>query len=86
MIREKNEEFATIPDLVIVLTVPIEESLRRIGVRDGEGNAFEKRENLEKCAEIFNDLDDSYVQFIDASRTPDEVHEEVRRLVMGYMS
>ncbi len=86
MIRKKNEEFAIIPDLVIVLTVPIEESLKRIGVRDGEGNAFEKRENLERCAEIFNDLDDQFVHFISAVDTPEQVHEEVRRLVMGYMS
>lgn len=85
MIREKNEEFATIPDLVLVLTVPIEVSLKRIGVRDGEGNAFEQRENLEKCAEVFNVLDDPYVHFIDATRTPEEIHEEVRRLVMGYL-
>lgn len=85
MIRDENEKFATIPDLVLVLTVPIDVSLERIGIRDGEGNAFEKRENLEKCAEIFNSLDDSYVHFVDATRSVEKIHEEVRRLVMGYL-
>ena len=84
-IRSTNEEFAPKPDLVLLLTVPIEVSLDRIGLRDGEGNAFEKRENLEKCSEIFNSLDDDFIHFIDATRTPEEIHEEIRRLVMGYM-
>ena len=84
-IRERNEAFATTPDLIIVLTVPIEVSLDRIGVRDGEGNAFEKRENLEKCADIFASLEDDNLFFIDATRSPEEIHEEIRRLTLGYM-
>jgi len=86
VIRERNEEFATIPDLVFVLTLPVEASLQRIGVRDGEGDAFEARENLEKCADIFMSLDDQNVVFIDAQRPPEEVHEEVRRLTLGFMA
>lgn len=86
VIRTQNEQFATQPDLVLVLTVPIEVSLERIGVRDGEGNAFEQRESLECCADIFAGLDDDYVHFIDASRSPEQVHEDIRRLVLGYMS
>jgi len=86
LIREKNEEFATKPDLVFVLTLPVEASLKRIGVRDGEGDAFEAKENLEKCADIFMSLDDQNVVFIDAERSPEQVHEDVRRLTLGYMA
>lgn len=85
MIREKNEEFALQPDLVILLTVSVEESLKRIGVRDGEGNAFEQRESLEKCSEIFHSLEDPFVHFIASRDTPAETHEDVRRLVLGYL-
>jgi len=77
VIRAQNEVFATKPDLVFVLSLPVEVSLQRIGVRDGEGDAFEKRENLEKCADIFMSLEDDNVLFIDAERAPELVHEEV---------
>ncbi len=85
-IRAKNEEFAIPPDLVLVLTQPVEVSLERIGGRDGEGDAFEARESLEKCAEIFLSLEDEAVHFIDAQRTADLVHEQIHELVLGYMA
>lgn len=85
VIRAQNEAFATKPDLVFVLSLPVEVSLQRIGVRDGEGDAFEKRENLEKCADIFMSLEDDNVLFIDAERAPELVHEEVFELTIGYM-
>ncbi len=85
-ILAENQKFAPEPDLVIVLTLPVEVSLQRIGVRDGEGDAFEKRESLEKCADIFLGLDGANIHFIDAERSPELVHEEVRRLTLGYMA
>lgn len=86
VIRAQNEVFATKPDLVFVLSLPVEVSLQRIGVRDGEGDAFEKRENLEKCADIFMSLEDDNVLFIDAERAPELVHEEVFELTQGYLA
>lgn len=85
-IRARNEVFATKPDIVFVLTLPVDISLERIGIRDGEGDAFEKRENLERCAEIFMSLDDDNVHFIDAERPPALVHEDVRALTLGFMA
>jgi len=85
-IRAKNEAFVTKPDLVFVLTLPVGISLERIGIRDGEGDAFEKRESLEKCAEIFLSLEDDNIHFIDAERAPELVHEEVRALTLGFMA
>ena len=84
-VRAHNEEFAMQPDLVFVLNVPTEIALARVVGRDSEADAFEQKEALERCAEIFNDLDDDYVHFIDGSRSAEVVHEEVRRLVTGYM-
>jgi len=76
-IRASNEKFAPVPDHVIILEVPIEVALDRIGIRDGAANEFEQRESLEKCHAIFSSINDPFVQRIDASASPDEVHAEV---------
>ena len=52
-------------------------ALGRIGIRDGKANAFEQKEALQKCHDIFASLDDDFVHRIDASRSPDEVHAEI---------
>ena len=74
-IRSINEEFAPIPDHVLILEVPINIALERIGVRDGEANEFEQRDALEKCHAIFSALTDEFVQRIDATASPKEVHQ-----------
>lgn len=77
-IRQANEVFAPIADEVFLLEVPIAVALERIGTRDGAPNNFEKEENLRACAHIFSQLDDSFIHRIDATRTPQEIHREVR--------
>lgn len=76
-IRVINEEFAPVPDHVFILEVPIDTALERIGVRDGEANEFEQRDSLEKCHAIFSSLTDRFVQRIDATASPEEVHAAV---------
>jgi len=49
-IRRTNEAFAPQPDLVIILEIPIETALERIGARDGAGNHFEQKDNLTACS------------------------------------
>ncbi|MDP0489453.1 MAG: dTMP kinase [Verrucomicrobiota bacterium JB023] len=78
-IRQRNESFAPVPDAVIILEIPVEAAMQRIGVRDGSGNTFEKKENLEACAAIFDALKDDFIHRIDASGTPAEVHAAVRQ-------
>lgn len=76
-IRTFNEGFAPVPDHVLILEVPIDVALERIGVRDGEANEFEQRASLEKCHTIFSSLTDPFVQRIDATASPEEVHQKV---------
>ena len=84
-IKEQNEEFCLIPDLVILLTLPLEESLERIGLRDGEGDAFESRESLQKCQAIFDTLEGDFIHRVSGLGTPEAIHKRVRRLVTGLM-
>jgi len=73
-IRETNEAFAPLPDLVFILELDLEIALGRIGVRDGEANEFEQRDALQKCHDVFAALDDPFIRRIDAGQTPEEVH------------
>lgn len=80
-IRLINEAFAPRPDLLFILDVPIDESLRRIGVRDGQGNGFEDRENLEKCRDVFMTITGDFVHHINAERPKDVVHATIMNIV-----
>lgn len=78
-IQRQNEDFAPVPDHVILLELPVAVALERIGIRDGQGNAFEQKESLEACAAIFDSLEQPFIHRIDATQDPDAVHEDVRR-------
>ena len=84
-IRRVNEEFAPRPDLLLLLDLPIEVALDRIGIRDGEANEFEQRESLQKCAKIFHSLQDGFVRIINANQsieaTQASIVTEVRSLL-----
>lgn len=76
-IRTQNEDFAPVPDLVVLLELPVAVALERIGVRDGSGNEFEREENLRACALIFEKLSDSFIHRVDAQQSPTEIHTQV---------
>lgn len=84
VIREKNEAFAPIPDLLLIMDLNVDAALSRIGVR-GEGtNEFEKRDNLVRCREIFLSLaDEEFARVIPTNGTPDEVTERMIAAVSG---
>ncbi len=78
-IRRKNEAFAPVPDLLLILDLDIDNALGRIGARGDTANEFEKRDNLERCREIFLSLkDEPFVRVIDTDGTLDEVAERIR--------
>lgn len=52
-IRQANEEFAPVPDLLVVLDLDPEDALRRIEDRGDEANHFERVHLLEESREIF---------------------------------
>ncbi len=83
-IRRKNEAFAPIPDLVLIMDLDVDAALRRIGARGDTANAFEKRENLERCREIFLTLkDEDFVRVVNASGTLDEITNRVIEATSG---
>jgi len=77
-IRKRNEEFAPVPDLLLILDLDVDTAHTRIGVRGDTTNEFEKRENLMRCREIFLSLkNENFVRVIDTQGTLEEVAEKV---------
>jgi dTMP kinase len=81
-IRQKNEMFAPVPDLLLILDLDVDAALLRIGVRGDTANEFEKRGNLERCREIFLSLrDERFVKVIPTDGTVDTVSERILEAV-----
>ena len=81
-IRRQNEAFAPVPDRLLILDLDVDSALERIGARGDTANEFEKRENLERCQEIFLSLrGEDFVRVIDSHGTLDEVAERIRAAV-----
>lgn len=57
-IRRLNEVFAPPPDLLLILDLEVAAAHQRIGSRGDGTNAFEQRETLERCRQIFLSLKD----------------------------
>ena len=77
-IRKTNETFAPEPDMLLILDLPVDIALDRVGVRDGEANEFEQRESLQFCRDLFLGLqNESFAHVIDASVDIDHVHEQI---------
>lgn len=81
-IRFLNEQFAPVPDLLLILDLDVDVALARIGARGDIANEFEKRENLERCREIFLSLkDEPFTRIIDSNGSLDEVAARIRQAV-----
>jgi len=57
-IRRVNEEFAPPPDLLLILDLEVAAAHQRIGTRGDTANAFEQRDALDRCRQIFLSLKD----------------------------
>ena len=85
IIRQKNEAFAPVPDLLLIMDLDVDAALARIGARGDPANEFEKRENLERCREIFLSLqNEKFARVISAHGTPEEVADQVREAVVHF--
>ena len=77
-IRRKNESFAPVPDLLIILDLDVDTAIQRIGIRGDTANEFEQRTNLECCREIFLSLkNEPFAKVISTNSSPDDVAEMV---------
>ena len=73
-IRQKNEAFAPVPDILFILDLEVEAALQRIGARGDIANAFEQRASLTRCREIFLSLaQEPFAKVISSQATADEV-------------
>ena len=81
-IRRKNEVFAPVPDLLLIMDLDVDSALARIGARGDTANEFEQRGNLERCRDIFLSLQhENFARLISAIGTPGEVAAQVLKAV-----
>jgi dTMP kinase len=86
-IRRMNEEFAPVPDLLLILDLDVDAAHARIGHRGDSANEFEKHESLCRCREIFLSLaNEPFARVIDSAGTLDEVEARVRWAVRQAMA
>ena len=79
-IREKHV-FAPKPDVVLIFDLPVSIALERVKGHS-DADEFEKEEHLEKVREAYLNLEnDPLVRIVDATGTPEEIFENVWRLV-----
>ncbi|MGJ8634683.1 MAG: dTMP kinase [Luteolibacter sp.] len=77
-IRRKNEAFAPVPDLLLILDLDVDTAISRIGIRGDTANEFEQHESLSRCREIFLSLkDEPFARVIDSNASPDQVAEKI---------
>lgn len=88
-LRQLNEEFAPVPDLLVILDLDPEASLARIEGRGDQANHFERVHLLEQSREIFQryiepnprrspDGRQCWVYRVDASRPVEEIASDIR--------
>ena len=82
LIRQRNEEFAPKPDLLLILDLSVESAHKRIGSRGDTVNEFEQLETLTRCREIFLSIrDESFARVIDAEPSLDVVSADILSVV-----
>ncbi len=73
-ILARNEAFAPVPDVVLLLELPPETGVSRVRGRDGAENLFERLEDLRACDRVFRALDRPEIARVDASGGEEDVH------------
>ena len=77
----KDNEFAPKPDIVLVFDLPADLAMKRVRGHS-VADVFEKEEHLEKVRKAYLNLEeDPLVRIIDATSTPEEIFDEVWKLV-----
>jgi dTMP kinase len=77
-IRRMNEQFAPVPDLLLVLDLDVDSAHGRIGHRGDSTNEFEQKESLERCREIFLSLQsEAFCRVIDSNGDLDQVARRI---------
>ncbi len=85
MIREANESFAVIPDLVFILDVDPAHGLQRIKGRKRRDLLFEREDYLRDVRAIFQSLEGENIFHVDARRSAEEVSGDLTSIVLDYL-
>jgi dTMP kinase len=86
-IIRRNEQFAPVPDLVILLVVPPALGIKRIQTLRGEAlNAFEQEAELKRVAAIFDLFDQQYIKRINSTQSVAAVQKAVITEVRQFLS
>jgi len=85
-IKSDNEEFAPKPDLVILLDIAPRVGIRRIIEKRKEtNNHFEKENYLNKVKNLFDILNEPYIQRISGAGSIIDVAQAVQNTVMSFL-
>ncbi len=85
-ILERNQVFAPVPDLLILLKISPATAMERIEQRGVAANLFEKEAELAKCAAIFDRIEGRYVLRLDGENPPDAIHARIAARVDELLS
>ncbi len=78
MIRQMNEEFAPIPDHLVILDLDVDTALTRIGGRGDMANHFERKDSLQLCRDFFLRLaNEPFAHIISAADDVDTVAKNI---------
>jgi dTMP kinase len=80
-ILTRNEAFAPLPDLAVLLDVRVRTGLSRIAQRGAGTNLFEREADLQRVAEVFLSLGGGPLRRFDGERDALAIHEEIVRAV-----
>ncbi|MBW1612591.1 MAG: dTMP kinase [Deltaproteobacteria bacterium] len=81
-IKEENESFAPIPEILFLLNVPPRVGLRRIQKsRNEEPNLFEQEENLTKVKQVFDSFKENYIVPVNGTETIEDIHAIVMNVI-----
>jgi dTMP kinase len=76
-IVRRNEEFAPVPDLLVIIEIAPEIGVLRVSRRDGRANHFEKVEDLRQCHDIFSALTGRHIRRLSGELSPLEVRDDI---------
>ncbi len=86
-ILKRNEAFAPCPDLVLLIDLPVSESLHRITKNRGDTpNTFEQEEYLHRVKVVYDQMDNPCIQRIDGMGSVNEIHNRVMTAVHGLLA
>jgi dTMP kinase len=86
-ILERNEEIAVIPDLVILMDMPVKAGLERISkIRNSVHDHFEGEAYLEKVRALFLGIRRPFIRVVDASADPESVFNAITGIVSSFLS